>query len=642
MAIAFVGYFIFLSLYVAVVVLQREAWNSETTYAAVKSYLTGQFRDPKTYDYKDFMNVASVEEWWNWMEVFFIDNAYVGQQTNFEDYKPLDMNTMLRYNRLTSGVVLVQRRGKEEQCNVGDEKYLQFMPKCQQRTYAEGLINPSKESFKGSDGVTEYKYEEREVGLPGSGNFDVGFFQNLDYDGDTAADQMAELRKQRWINEGTQWARAGFVVYNPNIGTFCAVQFKTDFDLAGTIQMKMEIEILLATNYTTWTDNIRMVLEIIFVILWFFNVASVIVTAVKEARIQQNSFAYFTSSGFNMLFALQLFLMLVATAVWANIVVDPSRTNITVTPEAILDKAGNPPNFSSVILLYQGYFIISGIIVLLGTFRILGFLRVNQNLSMLTDTLALMVAEFLQFAVVLIILTAAFMLMTHIYFGSTTNKFATPEAAFINTFEYLNGQADFFSLNEMDVVGAPIFYYTFIFIMIFVVLNITIAIIMDGYTLMQERKEKMASGYLKEVADLSAITQAKHGMLRMLAPCKGMMPAKWRVIKCLNGAILDRFAAPTKDEVLELLEPIMDPQHHVVSFETVKRKLRDMQTTPERLESIFDRFDAWEEPAYDLKVSADTRLDDAMKKVKQQIYSVLADQKRVESKIDMLLSHFAK
>ena len=46
------------------------------------------------------------------------------------------------------------------------------------------------------------------------------------------------------------------------------------------------------------------------------------------------------------------------------------------------------------------------------------------------------------------------------------------------------------ALLQADKVAAPIFYYPFTFMMIFIVLNMTIAIIMDGYTEAQEiRKE---------------------------------------------------------------------------------------------------------------------------------------------------------
>ena len=40
---------------------------------------------------------------------------------------------------------------------------------------------------------------------------------------------------------------------------------------------------------------------------------------------------------------------------------------------------------------------------------------------------------------------------------------------------------DVYGLMEADKLAAPIFYYSFTFVMVFVVFNMTIAIIIDGY-----------------------------------------------------------------------------------------------------------------------------------------------------------------
>ena len=53
----------------------------------------------------------------------------------------------------------------------------QFKPDCYGRTFLEGLVGASTEPFIGKDGVTKYEFEKREVGLKGSGNYDVGYFQ---------------------------------------------------------------------------------------------------------------------------------------------------------------------------------------------------------------------------------------------------------------------------------------------------------------------------------------------------------------------------------------------------------------------------------------------------------------------------------
>ena len=58
--------------------------------------------------------------------------------------------------------------------------------------------------------------------------------------------------------------------------------------------------------------------------------------------------------------------------------------------------------------------------------------------------------------------------------------------------QYMLGSGDVYTLMEADYLAAPIFYYPFTFIMVFVVLNMTIAIIMDGYMdAHMQKKEKL-------------------------------------------------------------------------------------------------------------------------------------------------------
>ena len=63
--------------------------------------------------------------------------------------------------------------------------------------------------------------------------------------------------------------------------------------------------------------------------------------------------------------------------------------------------------------------------------------------------------------------------------------------------QYMLGSGDVYTLIEADYLAAPIFYYPFTFVMVFVVLNMTIAIIMDGYMdAHMHKKEKLQVFFL--------------------------------------------------------------------------------------------------------------------------------------------------
>lgn len=55
---------------------------------------------------------------------------------------------------------------------------------------------------------------------------DAGFFVDFGIDDAENKAKLAQLRSDRWVNEGTAWARADFVVYNSNVGLFVAVAMK--------------------------------------------------------------------------------------------------------------------------------------------------------------------------------------------------------------------------------------------------------------------------------------------------------------------------------------------------------------------------------------------------------------------------------
>ena len=66
-------------------------------------------------------------------------------------------------------------------------------------------------------------------------------------------------------------------------------------------------------------------------------------------------------------------------------------------------------------------------------------------------------------------------------------EFSQLDQSLLTLFSIVLGGGDYFALEDVDNIGAPMFYYPFLFVMVFVVFNVTIAIIMDGYVVMQER-----------------------------------------------------------------------------------------------------------------------------------------------------------
>ncbi|KAJ1483015.1 Polycystin cation channel-domain-containing protein [Baffinella frigidus] len=120
------------------------------------------------------------------------------------------------------------------------------------------------------------------------------------------------------------------------------------------------------------------------------------------------------------------------------------------------------------------YFIFNAVNLLISLFRMLSYVRINPNISQLTDTFAHCKDQIAQFAVVLALLLVTFTIMANLMFGAKVFEFSTFGEGFLSTVQIMIGNGDYFLIDKADKIAAPLFYYPFIMIMIFVVFNMTI------------------------------------------------------------------------------------------------------------------------------------------------------------------------
>ena len=266
-----------------------------------------EFRDPETLEMKTFMNITTVEEFWEWHTLSFCPGLIFKQELpNGEKMERGHINTIMTHNRLTSGFRMMQRRGKKKGCPLREE-WAPFAPECTGRTYLEGSFGDvATEDFRGSgsgEGTPVFKYMEFDIG---AGIREGGYFEIFKDDPNECA-RIEELKHHRWIDKFTEYYRLDFVVYNPNVGLFASVNFKIEFDNTGLLIPEYYSETLSSTMYTSWTDLVRLGLEIVIVLWWLCKVVSHGMHARDKAEREGRWFAYFDAP-LNCLVVAQLFL----------------------------------------------------------------------------------------------------------------------------------------------------------------------------------------------------------------------------------------------------------------------------------------------------------------------------------------------
>jgi hypothetical protein len=107
--------------------------------------------------------------------------------------------------------------------------------------------------------------------------------------------------------------------------------------------------------------------------------------------------------------------------------------------------------------------------------------RAQPRLAIVTNTLINSAVDFIHFLIVMITMLVSYVLAAMFLFGHRIAEFAVFDMAFNKCILILFGDFDFDELMEEDPVTSALWFYTFIIFMLNIMLNMSLAIIMDVY-----------------------------------------------------------------------------------------------------------------------------------------------------------------
>mmetsp|Transcript_46808 Transcript_46808/g.111441 ORF Transcript_46808/g.111441 Transcript_46808/m.111441 type:complete len:812 (-) Transcript_46808:151-2586(-) len=571
-AYEFGAYLIFLLVYCVAVLMQRAPFQSMMLSASLSNYFIGSaYRVPYANELKDFMGIRTTQEFWDWHQIHFLGLFYVQNYYNGDLYDRIDQGNILVHIRKTGGFRLVQRRAENGSC-WSSKAYQQFQSDCYGYTYADGMVGPTDEKpFYGAMSKKEYKFEQPTW-------FDFGYYEIFGENQTKATMQMQRLRDDLWIDKGTQFTRLDFVVYNPNIGQFAIVNLQCTYSVTGLITPSVSISSRRFGYYQTNADWVRFACEVFLLIAWALYVFAEVKKFRHAWETQERVLAHFDVF-WHQADAAHFTIFFITACIWIYIVADPSVLQLEVS-ETTITMDGQPINFQTTVMAVEVYFAMSAINMLLAVVRLLRFLRMNAFLGQLTDALEMMKDGLVQFLFVLILVIFIFTAMGIVLFGGTLAAFAQPLLAVDEVLGYAMGFADPYELFAQDPTGATVFFYPFVFIMTLFVLPLTIAIIMDGYTAMQEMLERALKSNLSQAVTLTFPEQVYRGLVRSM---QLLIP---------NHESHSRLKYPPKDEILNLFSDC--EEYEIMTLSELHKRFQDKSITEEMLNAIIERYEAFQ------------------------------------------------
>ena len=180
-------------------------------------------------------------------------------------------------------------------------------------------------------------------------------------------------------------------------------------------------------------------------------------------------------SGWNMHELLILSLALVTIVFGIMYQLDPVRDTLDI--ESTTEWQDLFPMAETAEMIIQ----INAILALLVIWKIFKYLNLSSRFMALTNTLTTALPEVVTFLIMFAIVFIAYGFMANLMFGSALVQYASFERTLITLFLVTLGEFDYAEFDGVTKIFAPIFFFTFIVFVFFVLLNMFIGIVGEAY-----------------------------------------------------------------------------------------------------------------------------------------------------------------
>jgi len=323
-----------------------------------------------------------------------------------------------------------------------------------------------------------------------------------------ATDALYHLDQIRWMGANTSlqlWLE--FSTYVEEAGLFTINVIDVNFRHPGQAIPQIKSLGVLAQPYTSWAEYIVDGIYLLIVCNMFFHEAK---DVFHSARLGFGEFVDYWSV-WNVVDWLSIVMGFGASIVWI--------TCCRVTGDAFFQQLVNRDSHlvtSNVMQLSEseletvwdelnnikGWFIVLHIVIAVNTASIVARLfkgfQANPKLKVVMDTLNLAAPDMIHFMIVFLTLFLSFAVIAHVLFGGDLPVFYTTAMSLNTVFFVLMGEFSWFSELSMvesvflpsgcPVIFVKIWFYTYMFFVLLVLLNMLLAIILDRYNEVMEKQ----------------------------------------------------------------------------------------------------------------------------------------------------------
>ncbi|CAF2049011.1 unnamed protein product [Rotaria magnacalcarata] len=411
--------------------------------------LRGAFVTSKLDGGDTFNDIAQSngEDFWKALKGPICSRLYNIHITQFNITKS-DYGYIYNENKILGVARLRQVRVKPNSCELHKE--------FAKRNYTQGCYaayttrNEDKDSFGDSSlniftsDAWNYASAERTKTSVHSGvvsNYGGGgFVQLFTRNTTTTMDILEELERNSWINRGTRAIFFDVIVYNPNINLFCHVRLLAEYPSSGGA------------------------------------IPSTSIQAVKLIRIFKKRLLFL----FNLWNSIDLILLILSFLCILFELLNYLSTKKYLGE--LLKIENDYPNFDELFALKINSDFYLGVTLAITWFKIFKYLNINKTMLLLNKTISSCLNEIFAFTSVFLIIFLAYTQLGWILFGRYLTEWRSFRISIFTLFRMILGDFDLYAMRNIGEIIGPLFLFSYIYFVYFVLLNMFLAIINETYS----------------------------------------------------------------------------------------------------------------------------------------------------------------
>lgn len=432
-----------------------------------------------------FTDIMTQEEFWKWLQGpvtrEFLQNEYY----NGEPLPPSQMGYTASFLRIVGEIQLRQVRGSNSSCYgrrfVGEgDRFDTKDGTC--FDYFDAGESETREPF-GPNGM--YTWSGGWSNLGGLYGFGQeygtgGFVTYLSVNQTRAKEQVAELKRNLWVDRSTRVVALNTNLYNTNTRLLTVVRAVVEFFPSGRVLPWFRVYATVPALYfiNGITDGVRKALELCFVVMLLYYVQ-------KEAKRwywTQPHWRYFTQIK-NLFEVLSLGSALTMVGCQLALLGSTLRQGFSVADPHYVD-------YYPVAVLTEAVLVSAAVFALTSFLKVFKYTALNKRMNTLWLTLYSALSDLVAFIAAYLFILLGFSYAGFLVFGTQLRDYHNLVTAFSTLNRYILGDFDYAALwNARPRLAAP-FFGLYTVLVLLTVTNIFIAVLMRNFETVQTQSEE--------------------------------------------------------------------------------------------------------------------------------------------------------